>query len=290
MPKTGFIGMIASYFACVNIRIHTFTGQIWITMTPFMKFFFKYIDLATYKFSTATLVDSKHQINFLHNNLKFEYNKMNLLNHGGLTGVDLDKFKINDNYRKQIRNTYNIPSDNFVFIFVGRLNKDKGIKDLLSAYAKFNIHKNSEKFNLIIIGDDEENIQSLINSHPFKLSIRYIKFSNEVNKFLNASDVFCLPSYREGFGNVILEASSSSLPVIATNIYGLDDVLIDKYSGLKIQPGDINDLFNKMNLLYNNINIRKNLGHNGRKHANKFFSNKDIQIAFINLYKKLKII
>jgi glycosyltransferase involved in cell wall biosynthesis len=102
-----------------------------------------------------------------------------------------------------------------------------------------------------------------------------------------AADVFCLPSYREGFGQAAIEASATGLPVIATRIHGVTDAVVDGETGLLHAPGDTDALFRHMEALIDDPGLGRRLGGAGRVRASRDFSRKLVTRALSEYYKAL---
>ena len=280
-PKAGFLGIAASFLLRVKVRIHIFTGQVWITKRGVMKKILKFADKMIFKLSTNCLVDSHAQKKFLIENkiLKSSnYNAVRVLGEGSICGVDTDRFKPNQSFKNVIREQYNISKDDKVIIFVGRLNKDKGILDLVAAMEKIYNDNTLCDIHLLIVGQDEESILKEINFKYRQIidKIHFVGFTENVEKYFAAADIFCLPSYREGFGMSVLEAGSSELPVIASNIYGLQDSIIAGKTGLFNEKGNIDEISNNILYLINNPSISKQMGADGRIRVQEKFEKKII--------------
>ena len=278
-PKAGFLGIITSFLLNVKIRIHIFTGQVWITKKGLIKNILKIADKIIFKLSTNCLVDSHAQKRFLIENKifhKFNFNKVKVLGEGSICGVDTEKFKPNDEYRNKIRKKYNINQNDKVIIFVGRLNKDKGILDLVEAFQRIYSKKNIQNLHLFIVGDDEENLIKKIKNKYKEIinKIHFVGFILNTEEYFAASDIFCLPSYREGFGMSVLEAGSSELPVIASNIYGLQDSVEPGITGFFNDVGDIDKIAKNIVYLIDNPKISKQMGQNGRIRVREKFEKK----------------
>lgn len=194
---------------------------------------------------------------------------------GSSGGVDLTRFNYTNknNWRKKIRNFYHIDDDTLVYGFVGRITKDKGIDDLLFSFKNLEINIDSR---LMLIGEFEniENLDSeLINWSLSNKKIVFTGFKKNVEEYLSAIDVLILPSYREGFGNVIIEAESLGIPVIVSNIYGPVDAMKNNYSGFLFELGNLDDLISKMSQI-SNKKIRDEFSNNAYLFATHNFDSK----------------
>ncbi len=236
-PKAGLLAMMAAAFIRIPLRVHTFTGQVWANKTGAKRFVLKFLDWLISHLATFNFVDSPSQKDFLIREKVILDKKSIVFGSGSVCGVDLKKFKSSTKLREEIRVQLSIPNDALVYIYLGRFTKDKGVLDLASAFS--NIRDN--RAFLIMVGPDEANltdqIESLVGDNRDKL--RLIGFSSEPQHYLTASDILCLPSYREGFGSVIIEAAALGLPSIASNIYGISDAIQNHKTGLLHPPGDI---------------------------------------------------
>ena len=127
-----------------------------------------------------------------------------------------------------------------------------------------------------MVGSDEENFFEFLQKNYSNLSNKVIikNFTLETEKYYICSDIFIMPSYREGFGLASIEASSCGLPVIASNIYGLIDSVQDDVNGFLHEPGKINKIEFLVSKLINNKSLINNLGLNGRRLAIEKFSKK----------------
>jgi len=141
---------------------------------------------------------------------------------------------------------------------------------------------------LLLVGYDEENIipsvKSLINN---KKKLHFFGPSTNPENFYSVSDVLCLPSYREGFGSSVIEASSCELPILCSNVYGLENSMIDGETGLKHQVGNIDSLLSKMLKLTDDDDLRKNLGFKGRKFVAKHFSSEIIAEKWLRFHSNI---
>ncbi len=283
-PKAGLLGMLASFMSGVPIRIHTFTGQVWVTKRGIYRYFLKKIDIAISFLSNYSIVDSPSQAEFLFEEMVLSPNKSIVFGSGSVSGVALDKFKPSKKTYIKVRSELLIPQDAFVFLYLGRLNEDKGILDLANAFSKI---KNNRAY-LVVVGPDEADfgnqMQKLSGLNQERL--RLVGFSKEPQKYLAAADVLCLPSYREGFGSVIIEAAAMGVPAIASNIYGISDAIQDQKTGLLHPPKDIDKILRCMNFFLSDPKILKSYGLAAKKRAQQEFDAKVMCQHWLNFYLK----
>ena len=219
-------------------------------MTGLKKFLFINIDKFNIFFSNKVLFDSKEQINFLSDN---GFNKSNffLINNGSIKGVNCNIFFKYDAHQKEIlKKKYNIILSNKVILYMGRIDKEKGIFDLLESFKI--IANKYDNILLLLVGKDEMEIEHYLqnNYHQLDKKIIYLNHNKYPEEIFNLADILCLPSTREGFGNVVIEASAVEIPVIGSDIFGLRSSLINELNGLTFKKSDIQDLTEKIILSY----------------------------------------
>ena len=225
--------------------------------------------------STDCLTDSNQQKKFLEDERVVKKDFLNVLANGSICGVDSSRFRLNLENREIIRKQLGISADTILLLFLGRLNKNKGILDLADAVNDI-IEKDKKNISLLIVGPDEENIKSKIqilckNSIN---KIHFIEFTNKPENYMSAADIFCLPSYREGFGIAALEASACTLPVISSRIYGLIDAVKEGHTGLFHEVGNKEQIKKCIIRLVENKVLRETLGKQGRERVLKDFEQK----------------
>jgi glycosyltransferase involved in cell wall biosynthesis len=286
-PKAGLICAIASYMVMVPNRIHIFTGQIWSTKKGLFRWLLKNLDKLIVLLSTDILVDGEPQRQYLITNKVVTSKKSRVLGKGSISGVDPVKFSPNPVARDSIR-IENQLDNKIVFGFLGRLNKDKGIFDLLQAFDK--ICSENSGVLLLLVGPDEENILSDLQKYiNIKPGVNFIAtgYTDQPQLYLRAFDVFCLPSYREGFGTSVIEAASTGIPAICSDAYGLLDTIVDKQTGLRHKVGDVNELYQLMLRMIDDEAFRISAGIAAREYVLKNFNSELITSAWIRFYKSL---
>jgi glycosyltransferase involved in cell wall biosynthesis len=279
-PKIGFMVALTAFVARTPKRIHWFTGQIWSKKKGFPRIFYKFVDRLIFFLCHNVLVDSLPQKNFLIKEKIVSINKSIVLHKGSVGGVDTEKFIFNKQKRIKLRKQYSISKNTFVFLFLGRINKDKGIIELIKA---FKIIEKKHDVLLVLVGPIED--RNLIHLLKNKKKILYFNFTTKPEDWFSLADILCLPSYREGFGTVVIEAASCGIPALCSNIYGLSDAIIEHKTGFFHEVGNIDDIKNKMTYIINNKKTVKNYGILAKKRVLKDFKQSLITkklLKFIN--------
>jgi len=275
--------------AGISNRIHIFTGQVWATKKGFIRYLLMSIDWLIARLNTIILVDGESQRSYLIKHKILKKKNSIVIGDGSITGVNTQRFNPTILVRNQIRNELKINENQVVYVFLGRLNKDKGIYELLNAFNR--LSKEDKNVYLLMIGVDEDNYISRLQEFPdieAGINFYYYGKTSTPEILLQAGDVFCLPTYREGFGLSVIEASCLGLPVICSDTYGVLDAMVDNVTGLRCKVKDINSLYQQMKQLSTDSKLRIKLGTNGRERVLKKFSGKYITQEWVNLYKCLK--
>ena len=286
-PKAGLLAALASFVARVPNRVHTFTGQVWMTKKGISRSLLKFLDKIIVGLNTNILVDSFSQNDFLIKEGVIKNNLSTVLGNGSISGVDSLKFQPSQTNRNFIREELNIKNDCIIFLFLGRLKKEKGVFELVEAFK--NVSEFHSNVALLIVGQDEEGIKqeliSFLGTH--KSIVKFVSFTKEPERYMAASDIFVLPSYREGFGSVVIEAACCGLPSIGSNIYGLSDAIKTGETGLLVSVRSTKLLQAAMLQLANDKNLRMAMGFNARKRAIEHFSQDIITSKILQFYKRL---
>lgn len=285
-PKAGLLGILASRLASVSNRIHIFTGQVWHTKKGVYKYFLMFLDRFIVWNSTHILVDGQLQRHFLIKNGIVKESNSFVLGKGSLGGVDTNRFIPNAIVKKEVRDELGIKENEVVYMFLGRMNSEKGINELAEAFNR--LRKIFLNVRLLLVGDDEENMTPIVKQKVEKSeSIIFYGVTPIPEKLIQACDIFCMPSYREGFNVSVLQASLMEKPIICSDTYGLMECIIENKTGVRHKVADVDSLYLAMEKLFHNQNLVESLGKGGREYVLENFSAKNISEKWLEFYLKM---
>lgn len=286
-PKTGFLSMLAAFITRVPIRIHTFTGQVWLNKRGYKRYLLKLFDKLMAICCTHILVDSPSQRDFLLTEGILKKDKSTVLGKGSICGVDLNRYKFDADARNRLREEAGLPSDAVIIIFMARLTRQKGILELAEAFNS--LAETHNNLYLWVIGTEETvTFQEVLLKAPSHTDhIIRTEFTNTPEAYLSASDILCLPSHMEGFGQVIVNASACQLPVVGTRIIGVRDAVEEGVTGLLYTAGNVQELVNTLALVIADFQLRTRLGLAGRKRVIAQFDQSEITNLTLKYYQKI---
>ncbi|MCD8892232.1 glycosyltransferase family 4 protein [Staphylococcus nepalensis] len=288
-PKAGLLGTIAAFITKRPNRIYTVRGLRLETVTGLRyKLLYTMEKIAMMCSTDIIAISDSLKEKIIELGLAKE-SKIRILGYGSSNGLNVKDFnvtnnKIDINIKEQLVNS-------FVVGYVGRIVKDKGISELIKSFQKLQELKYNIK--LLIVGDFEK--ADSISDEEIKIlkndsNIVWVNRVDNPVAYFNNMDVFVFPTYREGFGNVSIEAQLLKVPVITTNVTGAKDTVINGETGFIVEKNEVDAIVEKIELLINDENYRKNLGENGKKWIEKYFSNdiiwNDLEQLYINLLQK----
>ena len=280
-PKAGLLSMIAAKLAGVPIRLHTFTGLIWPTASGLKRKILVATDKLLCFCATHLNPEGRGVAHDLQTHIT--HKPLTVLGHGNVRGIDFEYYKSTPDIElaaQQCRADLGIPSDAFVFLFVGRIVRDKGIVELLEAFKNLTESyaqksDTSSPISLLLVGDEEEHLdplppftQQLIRTLP---NVYRLPYHTDVRPFYATAQALVFPSYREGFPNVVLEAGAFSLPSIVTDINGSREIITNEVNGLIIPPQNIEALTQAMQTLLHTPHL-KSMGKAAYRNVQQHFS------------------
>lgn len=287
-PKAGLVTALASFFAGIKHRTHIFTGQVWATRKGLSRFLLKGIDKIIVGLNNHILVDGKSQRAFLEREGVLRPGKAIVFGNGSISGVNTKRFWPDYEARKNIRKEIGIKDGTLCFVFLGRLNHDKGIGELYEAFNK--LAGEVKNVFLLLVGYDEEGYIEKVkeyNNIEEGRNFFYYGKTSMPEKVLNAGDVFVLPTYREGFGTSVLEAACAGLPCISSDAYGVMDAYVDGETGLKCKVGDSESLYYCMKQMYENQDMVRLMGEKSRQRVLLDFKSEFLTTYWVDFYHSI---
>jgi glycosyltransferase involved in cell wall biosynthesis len=252
-PKAGIVGMLASFLARVPCRLHTIAGLPLLEEKGLRRKVLNFVEKLTYACATKIYPNSFGLKDIILEQKFCNANKIKVIVNGSTNGIDTSFFSpllIKLEEMQQLKLDLNIAADDFVFVFVGRLVKDKGINELVTAFE--DLHKLNSKAKLLLVGDYESHLDPLfpevLNSIKENDAIISVGFQYDVRPYFAISDVLVFPSYREGFPNVVMQAGAMGLPSIVSDINGCNEIIENNRNGFIIPVKDSQAVFEKMKL------------------------------------------
>ncbi|EGN74605.1 glycosyltransferase [Idiomarina sp. A28L] len=291
-PKAGLLSVLAGKFAGVPIRIHSYTGQPWVTLNGIKRTLAKLGDRVIGFLTTACYADSESQKAFLVSEKLVSADKLSVIGKGSLAGVDIKRFnqgRFSKSERDSIKESFGISQDSTVLLFVGRIVKDKGVLELIEAFKNLIARSSNTNLYLLMVGpkellNDELGIEE---NSDISQKIIFTGYTDFPEQYMAVSDVLCIPSYREGFGTVVIEAAAMGITTIGSNIYGLSDAIVDGETGVLVKPKNVQDLTQAIDKIVRETDLRKQLGNNAQARVLNNFSNEVINRLVIEEYSVL---
>ncbi|WP_084694675.1 glycosyltransferase family 4 protein [Pontibacter korlensis] len=269
-PKAGIIGMLGGKLAGVPVRLHTVAGLPLMEATGITRRILNTVEKLTYACATKVYPNSTVLKNFILESGFCGPEKVKVIGNGSSNGINTDFFNSNAldyNKLEQLKQKLDIQPDDFVFVFIGRLVKDKGIRELVSAFKAVQV--NYKKAKLLLVGPLEQDLDPLpvetLQEIEQNERILSVGFQNDVRPYLAMSHALTFPSYREGFPNVPMQAGCFELPSIVTDINGCNEIIIEGQNGLIIPPKNTEKLQKAMERLIADKGLYAFLKANARR-------------------------
>ncbi len=284
-PKGALLGLLAARMAHVPHRIYNVNGLRFETTTGFLRRLLITMEKMACACATKVIPQS-HGVAEVVRRERITSKPLNVILNGSGNGVDTLRF--NPELSDIKKEAFNL-RDNWEgtdFVFVGRIVGDKGVNELVEAFSRLSAKYPDVRLHLV--GPEEPGLDPLLPTTTEKIrkNPRIIIHGrqNDVRPFLGASDVFVLPSYREGFPNVVLEAGAMSLPVIVTDVNGATDVVKSGENGYVIPKYNVDALYDKMERLHTHPEERKYMAAKARPIIIARFSQPDVWKATLDMY------
>lgn len=268
---------IAGSMAGIKTRIYCQWGMMFVAMHGIKRYLIKASELLISGLATDIESESFSIYNAALKEKVYTAKKACVIWNGSACGVNLDGYDISkrEQWRKEIRERYNIPADAVVFGWCGRITRDKGHNELFSAFRELN--KTDKNTRLLMVGsyDNVETIdKELFDWAQSCPEVIFTGYSKEVPKMYSAMDVFCSLSYREGFGLVVIEAAAMGLPGIVTDVPGQIDTHVNMETGISVHAKDVVSVVDAMIFYISNPEKRIKMGREARKQVEEKFNQK----------------
>ena len=262
-PNASLYASVAAKLAGVPVRLYCQWGIVYVGFRGHKRSVFKRIEKSVCRLSTQIEPDSFGNLYFSRSEKLYSDKKSCVIWNGSASGVNLEKFDIRqkEHWCREISSRHGIAQEDFVYGFIGRINRDKGINELLTAFRK--ILQEHPRSCLLLVGHPEGEELLDVTLYQWAKSeprVIFCGFSAEVEKYVAAMDVYILPSYREGFGSAVVEAEAMGVPVIVSDIPGPRDAMIENTTGLVVKKADPESLYEAMLRIRSDDALRQQLG------------------------------
>ena len=292
-PKAGIIGMLAGKMAGVPIRLHTVAGLPLLETTGGKRKILDSVEKLTYYLATRVYPNSFELEKIILNLGYANRSKLKVLGQGSSNGIDTSYFdpsKYSEESNRELRNSLGIPGEDFVYIFVGRLVKEKGINELVKAFIS--LQQKFPNISLLLVGPFEQELDPLdkevfdrIDSHK---KIYTTGYQIDVRPFFAISNALTFPSYREGFPNVVMQANAMELPVIVSDINGCNEIVRDRKNGLIVPVKSQKELEVAMRKLLQDSDLLQNLSDSARESIQEKYERGKFWQLLLKEYKELE--
>lgn len=290
-PKGSLLSMIAAKIVSVPNRLYLVTGLRYQGASGFGRWLLKNMERMTCLCATKVIPEGEGVKKTLIKD-RITDKPLEVIHNGNINGIDTFYFsrEASPKSRDEIRSEIGLTKDDFAFIFIGRIVRDKGMNELADAMRI--LGRTHSDIKLILVGSFESELDPLAsgNEEFFKSSfnVKYVGRQADVRPFLLAADALVFPSYREGFPNVVLQAGALGLPSIVTDINGCNEVISEGFNGVLIPPRNIDALIEKMTWFIEHPKEVNEMALNSRDIIVSKYEQKDVWNALLQMYKDLK--
>lgn len=293
-PKAGTVGMLAAKLAGVPHRLHTIAGLPLLEVEGTKRKILDTVERFTYACATHVLPNSFVIKDIVIANKYTKPSKLKVIGNGSSNGIDIkhyDSAHISEAQQKALRHELGISDSDIVFIFIGRVVKDKGINELVQAFYRLSSRNPNSK--LLLVGRKEDHLDPLLPESESIIKnnncILAVGVQKDIRPYVAISHVLTFPSYREGFPNVVLQCSSMNLPCIVSNINGCNEIIEHDVNGLIIPKKDEKALEHAMQYMIDNPEKRQDMVLHSRSRIIDRFQQEFVWNELLEFYKSLKL-
>lgn len=249
-PKAGLLGMLAAKITGVKIRIHTVAGLPLMTKIGLKLLLIKKMEKLTYWCANHVWPNSMSLLRYIKAEKLVAEKKLKLIGNGSSNGINIERFDLAKIkiHAEEIKRNIHYNAENFYLLYVGRIVKDKGIVELITAFKS--LKQQYPQLKLILLGKFEMELDPLphyiymeIKTNP---DIIYVGFTPHVEYYISLAHLFIFPSHREGFPNVLLQAGLLKVPIICSEIVGNIDIVEDDVTGTLFSAGNVEEIKKKV--------------------------------------------
>lgn len=293
-PKGAMVAMIASFLANVKTRVYYRHGLIYPTSSSIKRLIFKSVERLTGWLATDVVNVSPSLSKLAAKDHLNNIKRQTVIGAGTCCGLDtvniFNPQLVSETQKIALKEKLGIKKDALVFGFVGRLCKEKGIREMIDAFDSFRVNHPDTLVKLLLVGNyDErdilpENYKSRISTDPDIIFTGHIPHQN-LPQYYSIMDAFIFPSYREGFGMTVIEASAMGVPVLVSRSHGCIDAVRENITGLYIDISQEGIMEGMAKML--DSNLRHKLGEGGVRFAKNEFERKDYWGKVLDFYNSL---
>jgi len=295
-PKAGLLGTLAAWMVMVPVRIYHIHGFPFITASGFKAKILKTTEIVACSLASQVLCVSNSLMKYAIENNVCSDKKIKTLLEGTINGINTKtKFnpeKFSDKEKIGIRKSFKINQNNLVLGFVGRISRDKGILELYKAWGL--IRKEFENVVLLIVGPMDSNqdkrTSEIVTMMYKDKRIHLPGMIEDIAPVYAVIDILVFPTYREGFGLAAIEASAMNVPVVASNIPGCVDAVVNGITGTLVPTYDVPALYEAIRNYLRDPQLRKEHGKAGRERVISSFSQEKMWAALRNEYDSLLLL
>lgn len=289
-PKGSLLSMMAAWIDRVPHRIYTVTGLRYQGSTGMGRWILMMMERLTCLFANKVIPEGEGVKRTLIAD-GITKKPLQVIHHGNINGINTQYFSVEacKAKREDVRQKLGINDDEFTFVFVGRIVRDKGMDELAEAMNMLGRLK--RKCKLILVGWFEREQTTITEEHEnffrHSESVTYVGYKKDVRPFLLAADALVFPSYREGFPRVPLEAGSMGLPSIVTDINGCNEIIVEGENGIIIPPRDTNSLYAAMLRFIDRPDETKVMASKARQMIKEKYEHEEVINALLEMYNGL---
>jgi glycosyltransferase involved in cell wall biosynthesis len=293
-PKASLLGITAAWMTRTPVRIYNVVGLRMMTASGRDAAILRMAERVTCDLATHIWCVSHSVRDFMVEEKLCPASKIKVLGRGSVNGIDsqgrFNPANVPTEATERFRTRYGIPQDATVVGFVGRIVRDKGVVELATAWKQ--VRNACERAHLIVAGVREtgdpvpDEVWRDLESDP-RVHITGFVHDDDLPAFFAAIDVLVLPTYREGFPVVTLEAASMQLPIVGTRVPGCLDAVVDDVTGTLVDARDANQLAAAIERYVADPELRRSHGRAGRDRVVREFAQQPLWESMYQEYCRL---